>query len=190
MRWAFLLVLAACKPSTIAGEDAAPMVDSATVADATIVDATTPDVIDANVIDADDPDACVPGDTWDAKVELTYGSDKFLPKLIVPKTLDVVLLRTKQRKVVYGMCDQTGGGCGDCSKAHSDMPCTLTPTHVNVVIGTDDFSTSVNILQRNNAIVADWTTGPIEPGTGPNTLSKRSEVLIKLPCAVKIRFVR
>jgi hypothetical protein len=193
-----VLVLEAmgCKAQKIMPDDRT--VDAATIAPqsadaAPDVTDAAPDGVDASA-DADDPDACVPGDTWDAKMEITYGPDRYMPKMITQRTLDVVLLRTKQRKTVYPICAQTGGGCGDCSKPHTadGVSCVLTPTHAYVEIGTDDFSTTVNIVQRGNSIVADWTRGPIAPtpgATGP-TYDKSTDVLIKLPCAVKIRFVR
>jgi hypothetical protein len=180
------LILVSCRPQTITADDAA----SSIVDSSTITDSAAPDVADVTpIVDANDPDACVPGDTWDARVERTYGPSQYMPNVRVNRTLDLVLLHDKRRKTIYPICDQTGGGCGDCSVPGKADPvkCTLKPDSANVEIGTDDFSTSVLVVQRGQSIVAEWTTGEMSGAAPP---SHRTEVLMKLPCAVKIRFVR
>ncbi len=183
----------ACKSVAITSEDASPKADATPIADSAVLVDAAADVDARVLVDADDSDACVPGETWDAKVEITYGPNRWMPSVVTQKSLDVVLLRTKKRRVIYDLCGENGGGCGDCSKSHSDgVACVLTPQNVHVEIGTDDFVTSVNILQRGDTIIADWATEVFAPPPAPpgRTVSHRTEVLIKLPCAVKIRFVR
>jgi hypothetical protein len=170
------------KPQPIAGEDVARVEVGIDAAFDSGTDAPS-DVPDA------DPDACVPGDTWDARIEQ---KNRWRPeiKMMLPGSLDVVIPRMGLRKAVYPDCGMTGGGCGDCSKPASPdrISCDLKSTRVNVQIGIDDVGpTSVTIVQRGDKVFADWSE---EVGVSGGTARKWTDLVVTLPCAVKIRFVR
>lgn len=164
-----VLVVLACTPSTkIAGDDAAIVsVDGGSRADVDVRDAAE------DVRDAADPDACVAGDTWEAKIE-------------AKNSLDVVVARSRQRATLYASCAQAGGGCGCVKGNPASLACEVSPSHAYVQIGTDDVSTSVDVRQRGDTIVANWEYGEF-PGTH---VTKKTEVVLTLPCAVHVRFVR
>jgi len=182
-RIAFVLFLVACKkPQPIVPEDSGVV----------IVDAGIDSAIDAapDAVGDADTDACVPGDTWDAKIEI---KNKWRPdiKMMLPGSLDVVVPRMGARKAIFSDCGMTGGGCGDCTKPYDStrISCKLDPSRVKIDIGIDDQGpTWVVLEQRGNFIMADWTEEPGIGGVG--TPQKHSEIAITLPCAVKIRFVR
>lgn len=177
MRWLLLMALVPCckRQATIAAEDAVtPVVDAGAML---AVDAPS----DAPM-DVVDPDACVPGDVWDVKIEQ---KNRWRPeyKIALPGALEVVVPRMGVRKAIYPDCGMTGGGCGDCTKPYdrARISCKLEPNRVTIDIGIDDVGpTWVVVEQRGNLIMADWS----EDG------HKRSEVAVMLPCAVKVRFVR
>lgn len=184
-----LLLVAACAraPARIAPDDAGARLqaEAATLAPPADAGDAAPPPLDAA---ADAPaDACVPGETWDARIELARG---WVPEVraVTGRSLDLVVPRMGARKTIYGVCALTGGGCGDCAKPWdpAKVSCKLEPARAHVVIGTDDFATSVDVVQRGDAVVADWTSEAI--GAGPRTT--RTEVLLKLPCAVKVKLVR
>ena len=152
---------------------------------------------DAGFMDADaadaESDACVPGETWDARVRVrkTWHADL---KMTLPGPLELVIPRLGLQKAIYADCAITGGGCGDCSKPFSadTISCNLTPARVRVDIGIDDVGpTYVEVAQRGDTVVASWTHGAMGGGPGNRPQPTHSiEVLAKLPCAVNVRFVR
>lgn len=80
-----------------------------------------------------------------------------------------------------------------CSKRHdpNNISCDLTGARVKVDVGVDDMGpTWVEVFQRGNTIVAEWTLGGIYDPSSPIKTTKRTDVLLTLPCAVKVRFVR
>lgn len=147
--------------------------------------------IEAGAPDADETDACVPGEMWEAHVRVRKTLHD--PGGMLQGPLELVVPRLGARKTIYFDCGATGGGCGDCTRpSPGSITCELTPTHVRVDIGVDDQGpTFVDVEQRGNAVVAFWTYGrmPYDPGdTEPPT--HETKTLVKLPCAVKIRFTR
>jgi hypothetical protein len=137
-------------------------------------------------------DACAPGETWEARVVVrkTWHANA---SMMLQGPLELVVDRIGIRKTIYPDCGITGGGCGDCSKPidPTRISCDLAPTHARVSIGIDDVGpTSVNVVQRGDAIVAEWTTSPSFDDPPETKPTSRSETLAKLPCAVTIRFVR
>lgn len=138
-------------------------------------------------------DACVAGETWDAKVRWRKTWHAEIGTML-PGPLELVVPRMGARRPIYPDCAMAGGGCGDCSRPPSpdSVSCELTATHVTVDVGVDDVGpTYVEVVQRGDAIVANWTRGGFVGGVGtmvPET--KSTDVLLKLPCAVHVRFVR
>lgn len=174
MRW-LLLVLACCKkPTPIAGEDVSTFIDA--TADASVDVATD---VASDVVDATTEDACVAGETWDAKLEVKKND------------LVVTVPRMSASKTIYKNCHLTGGGCG-CDKGIDPAYCKITASGASIAILTDDFSTHVDVSERGtSAIVATWDHEVYDP-TNPtgHVMKKSTEVLLTLPCPVKIRFVR
>jgi hypothetical protein len=189
-----LVVLTACDgPEPIRKDSVAPTARVTNEAGAASPPASA--VGDAAVeADGADGDACVPGDVWDARIRVRktwHGAAQM--KLQGP--LELVVPRAHARKIIYEDCGMTGGGCGDCGKApvRDGISCERTPSHVHVDIGLDDVGpTYVEIVQRGRFIVAEWTRGGWlgGPGTGPAAPTRSTRVLLTLPCAVRVRFVR
>jgi len=158
-----------------------------------VADASQDAPLDADA-DADaGTDACVAGEIWDAKVRWRKTWHAEIGTML-PGPLELVVPRMGVRKPIYPDCAMAGGGCGDCSRPPSpdSVSCELTATHVTVDVGIDDVGpTYVEVVQRGDAIVAKWTRGGFISGANamaPET--KTTDVLVRLPCAVRVRFVR
>lgn len=190
---ALCAALAACKtPAPIAKDT----IDAGTMkrADAPDAQADASDAsADAEADASDDPDACVPGDTWEAKVRVRNTWHPMV-NMTMQGPLEVFIPRTGARATIFQDCGTTGGGCGDCSKPYAPdhISCKLEPGRARVDVGLDDIGpTHVDVVQRGDTVYADWTWGGIFDPTDPNVGSrKESKVLLKLPCSVKLRFVR
>lgn len=163
------------------------------IAEDVVVAADTSDASDASEKPETTPsDACALTETWEAKVVVrkTWHATQ---RLTLPGPLEVVVPRLHLRKTLYEDCGMTGGGCGDCTKLHDParISCDLSPDHVRVDVGVDEVGpTFVDLTQRGDALVADWTEGGMVGLATPPKPTHRTETIATLPCSVKIRFVR
>ena len=158
----------------------------------TVVATDAADVADAAAeAEAAAGDACAQSQTWDVRVTVrkTWHASA---KMMLPGPLEVVVPRLNLRKTLYEDCGMTGGGCGDCSKPYDPMmiSCNLTPTHAEVHIGVDEVGpTYVDVLQRGDTLVAEWTEGGLVSPGQPSTTTHRTETVTHLPCSVRVRFI-
>lgn len=184
MRFGWSLMLLACKKMAPITADP---VDSAAVAVAAFDAGSVSDsgAVADSAADAGS-DACVPGEEWEATVRVRKTWHATL-RMNVEGPLELVVPRAGIKNI-YPDCAITGGGCGDCAKPYQpgQISCDLSQAHAKIDIGVDDTGpVFVDVVQRGDVIYADWTYDMGAMGT-----SKKSDVLMKLPCAVKIRFVR
>lgn len=148
---------------------------------------------DAAAIPDASADACVAGETWDVKVRVrrTWHAGA---QMNLQGPLELYVPRLGVRKTLFADCGMTGGGCGDCSKPYDPdvVSCMLAPDRAHVDIGLDEVGpTWVDVVARGDTIVAEWTRGGLLGGPGVTpTSTKSTEVLLVLPCAVHVRFVR
>jgi hypothetical protein len=183
-----LLVVACRRPEPDIVPERAPAATSSTGDAAVEASATSAD--DAS---GDAPaDACERTETWEARVAVRKTWHAGM-KMMLPGPLELLVPGHGIRHTLFEDCGMTGGGCGDCAKPYDPMmiSCDLTPTHAQVHIGIDDVGeTFVNVVQRGNTIVAEWTEGGMVGLGTPPTATHSVKVVAALPCSVTVRFVR